>query len=66
MEFWRNLKPVEKVFQPDALPEVYMANAATEVRRELLDAVGVADVEELFVQIPAGDRITRPVELVVD
>ena len=29
MEFWRNLKPVEKVFQPDALPEVYMANAAT-------------------------------------
>ena len=33
MEFWRNLKPIEKVFQPDALPEVYMANAATDDER---------------------------------
>ena len=33
MEFWRNLKPIEKVFQPDALPEVYTANAATDDER---------------------------------
>ena len=33
MEFWRSLKPIEKVFQPDALPEVYMANAATDDER---------------------------------
>jgi 2,4'-dihydroxyacetophenone dioxygenase len=32
MEFWRNLKPIEKVFQSDALPEVYTANAATDER----------------------------------
>ena len=31
-----------------------------ELRRELLDAVGVADVEELFAQIPAGDRVQTP------
>ena len=29
----RNLKPVEKVFQPDALPEVYIKGAATEDER---------------------------------
>ena len=33
MEFWRSLKPIEKVFQPDALPEVYTANAATDDER---------------------------------
>ncbi|KZM51076.1 2,4'-dihydroxyacetophenone dioxygenase family protein [Labrenzia sp. OB1] len=32
-EFWRDIKPIDKVFQPDALPEVYMANAATEDER---------------------------------
>src|SRR5262245_44313132 len=40
-----------------------MANSAPEVRLQLLDAVGVADPEELFVQIPAGDRMQRPIEL---
>ena len=29
-EFWRELKPVARVFQPDALPEVYLADAATD------------------------------------
>jgi 2,4'-dihydroxyacetophenone dioxygenase len=33
MEFWRDLKPVPKVFQPDALPEVYMKGAATDDER---------------------------------
>lgn len=32
-EFWRSLKPIEKVFQPNALPEVYIPNAATEDER---------------------------------
>ena len=32
-EFWRDLKPIEKVFQPDALPEAYIANAATDDER---------------------------------
>lgn len=29
-EFWRDLKPIEKVFQPDAPPEVFIAGAASE------------------------------------
>jgi 2,4'-dihydroxyacetophenone dioxygenase len=28
-EFWRDLQPITKVFQPDALPEAYIQNAAT-------------------------------------
>jgi 2,4'-dihydroxyacetophenone dioxygenase len=29
-EFWKDLQPIRKVFQPDALPEVYTKNAPTE------------------------------------
>ena len=32
-EFWRDLKPITKVFKPDALPEVYIANAPTDDER---------------------------------
>jgi len=32
-EFWKDLKPIAKVFQPDALPEVYVKNAPTEDER---------------------------------
>lgn len=32
-EFWKNIKPITTVFQPDALPEVYIPNAATEDER---------------------------------
>ena len=32
-EFWRDLKPIAKVFQPDAKPEVYIAGAPTEDER---------------------------------
>src|SRR4051812_28383707 len=41
----------------------YMANSAPQLRQELLDAVGIADPEELFAQIPADHRVTRPIEL---
>lgn len=41
----------------------YMANSAAALRQELLDAVGVADVEELFEQIPASHRASRPPQL---
>ena len=33
MEFWRDLKPIEKVFQADTLPEVFNAHAATDDER---------------------------------
>jgi 2,4'-dihydroxyacetophenone dioxygenase len=29
-EFWRDLKPITKVFQPDARPEVYVPDAPTD------------------------------------
>ncbi len=41
----------------------YMASSAPALRQELLDAVGASDVEELFAQIPADHRLTRPLEL---
>ena len=28
-EFWRDLKPITKVFKADALPEVFLTDAAT-------------------------------------
>lgn len=41
----------------------YMANSAPELRQELLDAVGVDDVDALFEQIPADHRTTKALEL---
>lgn len=32
-EFWKDLKPIEKVFQPHALPDVWIGNAATDDER---------------------------------
>lgn len=32
-EFWKDLKPITRVFQPDAQPEVYISNAATDDER---------------------------------
>src|SRR3954464_6159748 len=32
-EFWRDLKPITKVFKADALPEVFLSDAATEDER---------------------------------
>jgi glycine cleavage system P protein (glycine dehydrogenase) subunit 1 len=41
----------------------YMASSPPELLQELLDAVGVADAEQLFAQIPAEHRTTRELEL---
>lgn len=41
----------------------YMANSAPNLRQELLDAVGVADPQELFVQIPADHLLKGALEL---
>jgi len=40
-----------------------MANSAPALRQELLDAVGVADAEELFAQIPADHRLRGELRL---
>ena len=41
----------------------YMASSPPELLQELLDAVGVADAEELFAQIPARHRTTGGLQL---
>jgi glycine cleavage system P protein (glycine dehydrogenase) subunit 1 len=41
----------------------YMASSAPALERELLDAVGVADAEELFAQIPAAHRLRGALDL---
>ena len=32
-EFWKAIKPIAQVFKPDALPEAYVADAATADKR---------------------------------
>ena len=41
----------------------YMANSVPIIQQKMLDSIGVATVEELFVQIPRDHRLTRPLEL---
>ena len=48
---------------PRTTAHPYMANSAAGLRQELLDAVGVTDIEELFEQIPSEHRLNRPLAL---
>jgi glycine dehydrogenase subunit 1 len=41
----------------------YMANSVPEIKREMLDAIGVGSVDELFEQIPREHRLTTPLRL---
>lgn len=44
-------------------PHPFMPNSVPAVRRELLDALGVDDAEELFEQIPPEHRYSAPLNL---
>ena len=48
---------------PRTTAHPYMANSASGLRQELLDAVGVTDVDTLFEQIPEAHRLQRPLQL---
>jgi glycine dehydrogenase subunit 1 len=41
----------------------YMANSVPDLKRQMLDYIGVKDVEQLFEQIPASHRLQRPLDL---
>ena len=41
----------------------YMANSVPELQQAMLDSIGVATVEELFVQIPQEHRLDRKLDL---
>ena len=41
----------------------WMANSTDAAKQSMLDAIGAASIEELFEQIPADHRTTRPLDL---
>lgn len=41
----------------------YMANSVPAIKQEMLDAIGVGSVEELFSQVPTEHRLSRPLDL---
>src|SRR6266851_1589583 len=41
----------------------YMANSVPALKQQMLDYIGVKNVEQLFEQIPAAHRLKRPLEL---
>ena len=50
-----------KIFPQTVHP--YMANSPAAVKDEMMKELGIEDVEELFVQIPADHRLKRPFDL---
>lgn len=47
----------------DVSAHPYMANSVPAIQQAMLDSIGVATVEELFVQIPQDHRFTRALNL---
>jgi hypothetical protein len=59
-EFWRELKPIEQKFRPGALPEAYIADAATDDDRPGLENVRIAAVADIRVRPSAGKSAPGP------
>ena len=47
----------------EAVAHPYMANSVPAIKQEMLDAIGVRSVGELFRQIPVEHRLARPLDL---
>jgi 2,4'-dihydroxyacetophenone dioxygenase len=54
-EFWKGLKPLAHVFQPDALPEIYTADAATEDQRYYVPFTDTVSSRPLWIS-PAQNK----------
>ncbi len=54
-EFWRDLKPIEKVFQHDAKPEVHLADAPTDNERFYVPLTDTVSTRPLWIS-PAQNR----------
>lgn len=50
-EFWRDLKPIAQAFMPDAQPEHYIANIATEDQRYYVPFTDTVSVRPLYISI---------------
>ena len=47
----------------DTRAHPFMPNSVPAIKRELMSAIGIESVEELFSQIPADHRLSRPLDL---
>ena len=54
-EFWRDLEPIDKVFQSDARPEVYLENAPTDDERFYVPLTETVSTRPLWIS-PAQNR----------
>ncbi|MDA8033257.1 MAG: 2,4'-dihydroxyacetophenone dioxygenase family protein [Actinomycetota bacterium] len=54
-EFWRDLKPITKVFQPDALPEIFTSGIATEDERYYVPFTETVSSRPIFIS-PSQNR----------
>ncbi len=54
-EFWRDLKPIEKVFQHDAKPEVHLEDAPTDDERFYVPLTETVSTRPLWIS-PAQNR----------
>jgi glycine cleavage system P protein (glycine dehydrogenase) subunit 1 len=41
----------------------WMANSTAVAKQSMLEAIGATSIDELFAQIPADHRLSRPLEL---
>lgn len=48
-EFWKAIKPIAEVFKPDALPEVYVANAPTADERYYVPFTDTVSLRPLWI-----------------
>jgi 2,4'-dihydroxyacetophenone dioxygenase len=54
-EFWRDIKPITKVFQTDALPEVYTSDAPTDDERFYVPLTDTVSTRPLWIS-PTQNR----------
>lgn len=54
-EFWKDLKPITKVFQPNALPEIFTADIATEDERYYVPFTDTVSSRPIFIS-PSQNR----------
>jgi 2,4'-dihydroxyacetophenone dioxygenase len=54
-EFWKDIKPISKVFQADALPDVYIGNAATDDERYYVPFTDTVSSRPLWIS-PSQNR----------
>lgn len=50
-EFWRDLKPIEKSFQRDAAPEIYMPDAPTDDERYYVPLTETVGTRPLWISV---------------